>query len=82
MKYGWHGIFALTAALEDDRNTRAYQEYTADVQNAIASGLYKYFGGSISLPSLREIWYPEEKPKEDDRTGREIVDRLIDRLTK
>lgn len=58
-----------------------YQDYTATVQRDIARALYGYLGNEYPLPTLNEMREPESKPKEDERTGREIVDGLIKKLT-
>lgn len=58
-----------------------YQDYVATVQRDIAVALYKYLGGEYPLPALHEMREPEKKPDADERTGREIVDSLIKKLT-
>lgn len=57
-----------------------YQDYVAMVQRDIAKALYKYFGGEYPLPALHEMREPDRKPKDDERTGQEIVDGLIQKL--
>ena len=74
-------MYPLQCALEEEKRTREYQMYVADTQAAILTVFGKYLGAEFEAPSLREIWFPEAPKAQDERTGREIVDDLILRLT-
>lgn len=63
--------------LEDDSRQINYQDYTATSLGMIGKMLGQ---DKWTLPSFVEMMYPE-KAKKDMRTGKEIVNDILERLS-
>lgn len=57
-----------------------YQDYTASTQSSLLTLFARYVGDkSYTAPSFIDAVYPKET-KQDERSGAQIVQDLIDRL--
>lgn len=74
LRYGWHGSRALAAVMNESARDDLWREYMATVAYSIGriEGGEKY-----PIPPYSDL--TSDKPQ-DERTGEEILDGLIDRL--
>ena len=75
-------MHTLACAVGEENRKENYKYYVAFCLNRIAEAATIDHGGEWKLPNLYEMEHPQEKPKRDDRTGREIVDDIVKRLSK
>ena len=73
MRYGYHGPYALLAALENERRTQFWQEYVADLL-----GLYigRMYDGITLFSEIMNRGRGNEKPMTTD----EIFDAVLGKL--
>ena len=75
MRYGYHGPYALAAALENEKRTQFWQEYVADLMCLLVRPRYE----EASLTLYSEILghgTKEQKPMTTD----EIFDAVLGKL--
>ena len=67
--------------MEDDQAETLYKDYTATYIGVITRAILSFGRADAEIPSYIELAHPQTK-KEDERTGGEIIDSLVERLTK
>lgn len=67
--------------LEEDDRRELFQQYMATCTGVLAKLAAQYCGNEWTMPSYYEMTHPEEKPKDDRRTGEQIRQDLIKKLT-
>lgn len=80
MRFGWHGIRAIRAYLNEQERQDIWQEYTAAVLHSIGQIAAGLGGAEYPMPSYIEMMHPEYGAKRDDRSGEDIVRDMIHRL--
>lgn len=77
LRYGWHGMDALVAVLNESLREDQYREYTAVVLHSIGRGL---FGEDYPVPEYHDLISGTIPARDDLQTGEEIIAHLIKRL--
>lgn len=57
-----------------------YRDYIGACAGMLTKMLAGIGGQRLDIPSYIELAHPERKEKDDDRSGREILDGLISRM--